>query len=327
MLRGRLVRLLRSVKKSMGEDMARNFGLGSRNMSKAGQFAMNNAITTGSVSFSHAAEVGRNFAKFAEFAKVNGVKQMEYITRDLVKNYGQQLAQEVKAGKISSGHAQNQLSAINTVMREATRGGWQSVRSVKDCNTQTRNDIRTTAPTGLDRAQLNNASQALSERGQAIVGLARELGLRAKETSLLNAHAALREASMRGAITISDGAKNGRGREITLTSTRQTAALERAAQAQGNAKAVMPSDKNWKEWKENGLRSIRETLQQHGISRLHDLRSSFACERYEALSGHKAPCMGGSAPRAADRTARLQIARELGHNRTDITNSYLGAHT
>lgn len=307
--------------------MAKNFGLGSRDMSKAGQFAINNAVATGSVGFSHAAEVGRNFAKFAEFAKGNGVKQMEYITRDLVKNYGQQLAQEVKAGKISSGHAQNQLSSVNSVMREATNDRWQSVRSVKDCNTQTRSDIRTKAPTGRNREQFNNASQALGEREKAVVVLARELGLRAKEASLLNANAALREASARGVVTIRDGTKNGRGREITLTSTRQTAALQQAALAQGNARAVMPADKNWKQWKENGLRSIRETLQSCGISRLHDLRSSYACERYQKISGYKAPVLGGNAPRAADRAARMQIARELGHNRIDITNSYVGAHT
>lgn len=307
--------------------MARNYGLGSRDMAKAGKFAMNNSSRSGHISFSHAAETGRNFANFAAYARENGVKQMEYVTRDLVTRYGQQLAVKVADGVISSGHAQNQLSAVNTVMREATSGDWKSVGSVTDCNTAARSDIRTTPPSGMNRDQLSRASQALDERGQAIAGLARELGLRAKEASLLNARGALHEAQQRGAITIRDGAKNGREREITLISPTQTAALERAAQAQGNAKAVMPGDKNWKEWRENGLRSIRETLQSGGIGRLHDLRSSYACERYQQLAGHAAPVLGGNAPRGADRTARAQIAQELGHGRTDVTNSYVGAHT
>ncbi|MDR5900380.1 hypothetical protein QC823_15550 [Halomonas vilamensis] len=89
----------------------------------------------------------------------------------------------------------------------------------------------------------------------------------------------------------------------------------------------MPPDKNWKSWRENGLRETRETLQKHGVDRLHDLRSAYACERYQALTGHAAPVLGGNAPRELDRTARQQIASELGHGRTDITNSYLGAHT
>lgn len=308
--------------------MAKNYGLGSRDMAKAGKFAMNNSARAGHISFSHASETSRNFSKFAAFAKGEGVRQMEYVTPSLVEQYGKHLAGKIGEGDgmISSGHAQNMLSAVNTVMHEATSGRWQAIHSVRDCNTTPRSDIRTTAPTGMSRDQLSSASNALDERGQAIASLARELGLRVKEASLLNAHGALREASARGVVTIKDGAKNGREREITLTSSAQTNALERAAAAQGNGKAVMPGDKNWKEWRENGLRSIRETLQNYGVSRLHDLRSSHACERYEALSGHKAPVLGGSAPRGADKAARMQIAQELGHGRTDVTNSYIGAH-
>lgn len=309
--------------------MARNYGLGSRDIAKAGKFAMNNSRQNGDISAKYAAEAGRNFSHFADFAKNEGVKQMEYVTPALVEQYAQQLAGKIGEGsdKISSGHAQNMLSAVNAVMREATSGQWQSVRGVTDCKIAARSDIRTTPPTGLNREQLERGMSALNERGQAIANLARELGLRAKEASLLNAKGALREAQQRGAITISDGAKNGREREITLTSSSQINALERAAQVQGNGRAVMPSDKNWKSWRENGLRAIRETLQSQGISRLHDLRSAYACERYQALSGHTPPVLGGNAPRSDDRAARLQIARELGHNRTDVTNSYIGAHT
>lgn len=307
--------------------MAKNFGLGSRDMAKAGKFAMNNSHRNGDISAKYAAESGRNFADFAAFAKGEGVRQMEYVSRETVNAYGQHLAAKVAEGMISSGHAQNMLSSVNAVMREATSGKWQSVRSVQDCNTDPRSDIRTSPPTGLNREPLERSMSALNERGQAIAGLARELGLRAKEASLLNAQGALREAQQRGAITIRDGAKNGREREITLTSSAQTNALERAAQAQGNGKAVMPANQNWKSWRENGLRSIRETLQNHGVSRLHDLRSSYACERYQQLTGHQAPVFSGNAPRAADRAARMQIAQELGHNRTDVTNSYIGAHT
>lgn len=89
----------------------------------------------------------------------------------------------------------------------------------------------------------------------------------------------------------------------------------------------MPPDTHWKAWKDHGLRAIRDTLQQHGIERLHDLRSAYACERYQQLTGHPAPVLGGQAPRPLDRAARRQIAGELGHGRTDITNSYIGAHT
>lgn len=307
-----------------GWDVSRNFGLGSRNMVTAAQFALNNTVQAAGMGFSHAAETGRNFAQFAAFARENGVKQMEHISRELVIEYGQQLADRVSNNEIGQGHAQNAVSAINTLMRIATQGEWQRVSPTRECGIDQRSAIRETPPTGLDRTQLERGIAALSERGVAIAELAREFGLRTKEASLLNARSALREATSRGAVTISDGTKGGREREIPLTSARQLAVLERAAAAQRAARAVMPADQNWKSWRENGLRDIRETLQQHGVSRLHDLRSAYACDRYQQITGYAAPVLGGQAPRDIDREARLQIANELGHGRISITNSYLG---
>ena len=310
--------------------MAKNFGLGSRDMTKAGQFALNSAARDGGIGFNYADKAGKNFADFAAFAKDRGVKQMEYVSRELVIEYGKDLADKASNNEISEGHAQNKISAVNSVMRYATGGRWESVSSRRDCQIDQRNAIRETPPTGLDRAQFERGIATLTERGAAIAELAREFGLRTKEASLLNAHAALRTASEWGVIAVSEGTKGGRPREVSLNpqnAERQLDVLGRAVQAQGSARAVMPPDKNWKEWRENGLRQTRETLQHHGISRLHDLRSAYACERYQQLTGHAAPCIGGNAPRDIDRAARMQIASELGHGRTDITNSYLGAHT
>lgn len=312
---------------------SRNFGLGSRDMSKAAAFAANNAVRDGLMGFKHAAGIAREFKQFAAFARDNGVRQMEFVTRELVIRYGEQLADRVSNHEIGQGHAQNAVSAINSVMRLATQGEWQSVSPTRECNIDQRSAIRETPPTGLERGSLAPGLVALSERGQAVAELAREFGLRTKEVSLLNAQGALHEARTRGVISVTDGTKGGRPREVPLNrdnaehAARQLAALERAAAAQGTARAVMPPTQNWKEWKEGGLREIRETLQQYGIDRLHDLRSAYACERYQQITSHAAPCLGGQAPRDLDRTARLQIAEELGHGRTSITNSYLGAHT
>lgn len=306
--------------------MSKNFGLGSRDMSKAAAFALKGAAREGGMGFSHAAETARNFAHFAAFAREHGVKQMEYVSRELVTYYGQQLAERVSHGEIAQGHAQNSLSAVNTVMRIATGNQWHTVSATRDAGIEQRSAVRETPPSGVDRSQLANALTALSERGASVVELARELGLRSKEVSLLNAHAALREASVRGAVTISDGTKGGREREVPITSERQLSALSHAADAQGRDRAVMPPDQNWKEWRENGLRDIRETLQQHGIDRLHDLRSAYACDRYQHITGYAPPVLGGQAPRDIDRNAREHIARELGHGRIAITNAYLGSH-
>ncbi|MDZ7786013.1 MAG: integrase domain-containing protein [Candidatus Saccharibacteria bacterium] len=308
--------------------MSRNYGLGSREMAKAAAFALSSAVKDGAIGFDTESKYNNSFKEFCGFAKENGVKQMEYVTRDLVIKYGEKLADYISNNEMGKGNAKNIISAINTVMNIATGNKWQSVSATKECGINQRTAIRETPPTGLDRAQLERGMNALSERGKAIAELAREFGLRSKESSLLNAHAALKQAYERGSISIVDGTKGGRPRNIPLTnSERQLAVLERAANVQGSARAVMPGDKNWKEWKQNGLRETRETLQKNGIERLHDLRSAYACDRYQKITNYAAPCLGGNAPKDIDRAARKQIAQELGHGRTDITNSYLGAHT
>ena len=62
------------------------------------------------------------------------------------------------------------------------------------------------------------------------------------------------------------------------------------------------------------------------------LRHAWALDRYEALTGWKAPAAGGprlrdlnDARRGIDAAARLKIASELGHSRIEIARLYCGA--
>ena len=184
--------------------------------------------------------------------------------------------------------------------------------------------MREDAPATLDRAEyetrLANARSTVSDRAASVCELSRELGLRSKEASLFDARAALKEAQEKGAVSVSDGTKGGRERQVPITSPAQLGALERAATAQGDARAVMPADQNWKQWSQGELREVREAM-----GGLHELRAAYACERYEALTGHAAPCAGGQIlDRQADEAARLQVSSELGHGRIDVVSEYVG---
>ena len=246
------------------------------------------------------ADTIQRFQQFKEFAKSEGVGR----------------------GELSPAYAQNLVSSVNTVMKAATRGEWRSVSPTRQCNIPPRCNVRSTpTPSKFGTQKLN-----LNERQAAIASLAQNLGLRSKEASLLNAKAAYTEAAGRGVISVSDGTKGGRFREVPITSERQIEALREAAQVQGEARAVMPPEKDWKEWREGGLREARETVAAFAKCRgLHDLRATYAAERYEALVGHPAPCNGGTIiDREADRTARMTIANELGHGRIDVVSSYVG---
>ena len=305
--------------------MSRNFGLGSRNMADAARIALGRAADRGEMSFASAAAVGDRFALFASWAKAEGIGRMERIDRELVERYGQELAERVEAGEMSASYAQNLVSAVNTVMSLVTE--WQSVSPTKDCGIAERSTIREEAPGALDREAYGRALEAvrqeLGDRVAAVVELAREFGLRSKEASLLDARAALVEAQNRGAMTVSEGTKGGRTREVPITSQRQLEALSRAAIAQGQDRSLIPASESWKGWREVTLRDAREIVKEHTGGGLHDLRAAYACERYEALTGHAAPVVSGERY-GDDREAREQIAEELGHGRADVTTEYLG---
>ena len=310
--------------------MPNNYGFRSRDMAKAARFAMQAEAREGRASYSTASTVADRFSRFAQFAKEHGVKWLERVDRELVESYGQELSQKVERGEMSASTAQNYVSAVNTVMSTVTRGSWESVSPTKDCGIEQRSAIRSEPIHALDREKVSQAAQItserVSERAAAVIELARDLGLRSREASLLDAQGALIEAFRTGKITIEIGTKGGRSREIPITSERQIETLQKAAEAQGSARAVMDPTTNWKSWRESELRAAREIVQEvTGDRGLHDLRAAYAAERYEQITGTPAPVMTDDrADKEIDREARLVIAEELGHGRWEVTNEYLG---
>ena len=308
-----------------------NFGWKSRDMSKAGQFALNDAARNGHCAYASAATHGERFGQFADFAKASGARWLEDVTPDLVRDFGRGLADQVRAGEVSPAYAQNLVSSINTTMKLVTRGGWESVSPVKDCGIEKRSKVRADAPAGLDRESFGRAMDSLRESGMnrqaSIAELARDFGLRSEEASLFNAKRGLEEARAHGRITVSDGTKGGRTREVPITGDHQFGTLERAAEIQGDHYSLVPADQTWKEFREGDLRdgreAIKESLGGHGY---HDLRAAYACERYEDLTGREAPVVSGEGvdDRDADRAARETIGEELGHGRSDVVSEYVG---
>jgi len=190
---------------------------------------------------------------------------------------------------MSASYAQNLVSAINSVMKAATRGEWNSVSPTRTCGIAKRSNIRKTPAASIERDKVEAARERMTARGQAITDLARDLGLRSKEASLINAKGALNEARSTGRVTITDGTKGGKRREVPITQGRQIASLERAALVQGEARSLIPEDQTWAQFRDKGLRGIRETLQRWGMTGLHDLRAGYASERYQALTGANRP--------------------------------------
>ena len=120
--------------------------------------------------------------------------------------------------------------------------------------------------------------------------------------------------------------KGGRYREIPLTDPRQRALLDEVHTLAGDG-SLIPAGTTYREY----LNRYKHQTRAAGLGNAHGLRHGYAQWRYARLTGWKAPAAGGPTiermtPEQVrlDRAARLQISRELGHNRLDIADTYLG---
>ncbi len=120
--------------------------------------------------------------------------------------------------------------------------------------------------------------------------------------------------------------KGGRERTVPITTAEQRQVLDLAHQFAG-AGALIPAHKNYIQQRHTYDGQCKAA----GLSNMHGLRHRYAQDRYEVLTGWKAPAVGGPsarsltpAQRAMDAQARQAISRELGHERTQITAVYLG---
>ena len=120
--------------------------------------------------------------------------------------------------------------------------------------------------------------------------------------------------------------KGGRERTIPVRTEAQRDVLNRARRLAGFG-SLIPSNRNYRQQ----MRIYEGNTLRAGLSQMHGLRHAYAQNRYEELTGWKAPAAGGPKAkvltpeqRETDRRARLIISRELGHERAQITAAYLG---
>ena len=120
--------------------------------------------------------------------------------------------------------------------------------------------------------------------------------------------------------------KGGRERTIPVRTDAQRDVLNRARRLAGFG-SLIPSSRNYVQQ----MRIYEGNTLRAGLSQMHGLRHAYAQNRYEELTGWKAPAAGGPnrksltpVQRGLDYEARLTVSRELGHERTGVTNAYLG---
>jgi hypothetical protein len=307
----------------------RNYGYGKR-MGWAGKNALKDRYGNGHYATRAAHEA--RWGHFVAFARnTANVRDARHVTSAVITEYGYHLAQQVKSGGMKVAYAQNLLSTVNVVLETLRQD--RTLRVSPATFVGNRTNVRQTIPEGLDRQRVANAVNTLRQQGHdsiaAVAELARDLGLRFREASLLDINAALKQANNLGRINITEGTKGGRGHSVdrwVLATDCAKQSLEAASRTNGNAGNLIPTDHRFVEWRDHACATWHIVSADYGLSGFHDLRAAYACERYHELTGQPAPVVNGhSAPtKESDQAARLIIAQELGHGRSDVVAAYVG---
>lgn len=311
--------------------MSRNYGI-NRKMHCAGRIILGRWFHGGKKTvYDH----GQRFGCFCEWAEtVHAVRKMELVTFELVVEYGRQLQAKVEGGHLSTSSAKNYVSSVNTVMGLATRGRWRSVMPGADCGIQPRSYIPTESK-AMSKSRHEEVMAKVDGRLAAIMVLQREFGLRFEESCKLSPKQALKEMEKAGEIVVRYGTKGGKIRRVPCRPGAK-AALEKALSFQ-DGQSMIPARLSYKQYRVACYRQALAT----GFS-FHPERHYYAHVGYESRTGAPPPVVMGWGRRERiarlaeylgvtkteaqeiDRQARIEIAVELGHNREEITNAYLG---
>lgn len=301
--------------------MSRNFGAGSRDMAKAGHFIARKSYK----SYKSIADVSKRFADFVEFAKTQKIKKLEQITKETVHNY----ADSLKTRNLSAATALNYLSAVNRIMQEA-RGDNQVRVTGREAALEARQLVAKSYKGLADTSTAN-------PRQLAIFELSRTLGLRFEEASKLDLFRAEKEA-FQGKIKIIAGTKGGRARIVPATAAAKQAIKQ--AQEVAQNRYLIPENSSYRQHQLSMYKNFTnyhagrheyansrylELMTQAGIATQSpvlttDREDGQLWRDYLAQKHQITPAEA----REIDRSVRLQISQELGHNREEVLNSYIG---
>jgi hypothetical protein len=288
------------------------------------------------------ADIGNRWCYFCNhFAFPHGIKKMEHISREAVIEYGKQLQSELEQGlRQSSSSPKTYLSAVNTVMRLATRQlssaeRWQIVEPGKDCGVSRRQFVPLTSKAMTEERHMQMQA-AIGEPYATLMALQRTFGLRFEESCLIEPVLALREAKRTSSITVHRGTKGGKARQV-MCDTDGIKVLQRALSHCGPTGTLIPAEMTYKRFRQQCYSESRRI----GMGGFHQERHAFGQKRNRDLSGLEAPVALGITKKeyiqyfAAQKgltldeaksehlKVKLKISEELGHHRDNVTDTYI----
>lgn len=306
------------------------------------EYAMENALKTyyggGKYATTHT-HISRCLLFICWLRSEHGIRDARKITNDIFIEYAYYLKYLLNEDEIELSTATNRISSVNIMLKALRGDNVIRIGKIADTLEAKRSYIRRVIPDGMDIQQVAKLRTALItagyERTAAIIWLARTTGMRLRECILADLPRLEREAKKIGQINIQNGCKGGRSGSFAprwIPVTREiVSALNYALEVSpvGSKNLLKPSE-SYIHFTRHEVDKARPLVKQNGIKGPHELRAAYACDRYMELTGIAAPVFLRPAVTSAQaieaiRKARQIISRELGHERPEITNSYVGS--
>ncbi|WP_412481824.1 integrase domain-containing protein [Pseudomonas asiatica] len=320
----------------VGRRDGRNFGYG-RQLSYAGPQALKDMFGGGHYGTVTAhCDRWQAFVKWCRSGQGPGVNDARQIDRKVLAGYAAHLRDLVRRGDLAVSTHKNRLSSVNRTMAALRGDQCVKLSSPSKALGMQRTGVRESVPQGQDRKQVQQIAHALcrhhQQRAAAIVLLARATGMRLREAILGDLPRLSREANELGTINITEGTKGGRAvasapRWITVNDhVREALGFAQQVSPAGSRNMIAPHE-SYLSLLQQLIRPARDILHALNLKGFHELRTAYACERYEQITQHRAPINGGQCcqvDRNLDREARRQISYELGHGRIDVVAAYIG---
>ncbi len=317
---------------------SKNFGFGNH-AEYATKLALNNHFGNGHYQ-TVKAHIERTRLFYAWLFEENKIRDIREVTISLFSEYALYLKTLIDEEEVSIATATNRISSVNVVMQIMREDQRIRINKIADVLGSKRSYIHKSIPDGMDYAHVMELHKQLLATGftrsAAIVVLARAAGMRLRECILADLPRLTREA-LAERINIQDGCKGGRSgafapRWISVTDEINYA-LDYARQVSpAGSRNLLAPDETYIQFIRREVNPSRPLMKLQSVKGFHELRAAFACDRYEDLVGTAAPVFPRPETmdipdREAIRAARQIISRELGHERLEVTNAYVGSES
>ncbi len=184
---------------------------------------------------------------------------------------------------------------------------------------------------GVIPQEVISRARALDERLALMLSMQDAFALRMKESIEMRPAYCLAESGK--VLEIYEGTKGGRLRRVDIDSAYKREVFDCALRlaATGRDGRIRWPNRTWKQARAHYyylLRKLGITKADLGVTS-HGLRHGYAQEKYQDLTGLPPPIVGVD-PKEVDpqahRDAGIQVSRDLGHGRLQVTASYYGSH-